>query len=203
MTTTQRPSPESEAPETPNPETQAAPSEPAEDMAASASDPLAEALQREAELKDRLLRSAAELENVRRRSEKEKQDALVYASQRFAGALLPVLDTFQRALAHLSEDARAELPEPVRNLVAGIELTEKELLRIFEQHGIKPVNPKGEKFDPHLHQAIAQVPAPDVPEGHVTDVAQIGYTIGERLLRPAMVVVSTGGGAPVSVDTTA
>lgn len=199
MNTTPPPSSTPEDSETPPAETDAA----AAQAERTGPDALAEALEREAELKDRLLRTMAELENLRRRSEKEKQDALVYASQRFAGALLSVVDNFQRALAHIGEDVRRDLPESVANMVAGIELTEKELLRVFEQNGIRAVNPKGERFDPHLHQAIAQVPAPGVPEGTVTDVAQIGYTIGERLLRPAMVVVSAGGDAPQGVDTKA
>ena len=208
MTETGRSPNEAELPETQNdaPKPQAGPETAPQPEVAPTETPspaelLVEALRREAELRDRVLRAVAETENLRRRIDKEKQDAHQYASQKFAAALLPVLDNFQRALHLLTPEARAELPQPVLNMIEGIELTEKELLRVFAQHGIKVVSPKGERFDPHLHQAIAQIPAP-APEGTVVDVAQVGYTIGDRLLRPAMVVVSAGGGAP-AVDTKA
>lgn len=148
-----------------------------------------------ADLKDRLLRAMAETENVRRRSEREKQESIQYGLTRFAKDLLTVADTLEHAIAHLDAQARESASEAVKNVLTGVELTGKEMLRVFEKNGIKPVNPKGAKFDPNLHQAIAQVPSPETPEGHVIEVAQIGYTIGERLLRPAMVIVSSGGGA--------
>lgn len=148
-----------------------------------------------ADLKDRLLRAMAETENVRRRSEREKQESIQYGLTRFAKDLLTVADTLEHAIAHLDAQARESAGEAVKNVLTGVELTGKEMLRVFEKNGIKPVNPKGAKFDPNLHQAIAQVPSPETPEGHVIEVAQIGYTIGERLLRPAMVIVSSGGGA--------
>ena len=154
---------------------------------------LAEALAREAELKDRLLRSMAELENLRRRAEKEKVDSIQYGLTRFAGDLLSVSDTLERALSSMSADARESAGDAVKTVLEGVELTAKELQRVFEKHGIKRIDPKGAKFDPHLHTAIAQVPAPTVPDGSIVDVAQTGYSIGERLLRPAMVVVGTGG----------
>jgi molecular chaperone GrpE len=154
---------------------------------------LAEALAREAELKDRLLRAMADLENLRRRAEKEKAESIQYGLTRFAGDLLAVADTLERALSSMSGEARASAGEAVRTVLDGVDLTGKELLRVFEKHGIKRIDPKGAKFDPHLHTAIAQVPAPTVPDGQVVDVAQVGYSIGERLLRPAMVVVGTGG----------
>ena len=150
---------------------------------------LADALAREAELKDRLLRAMADLENLRRRAEREKAESIQYGLTRFAGDLLSVADTLERALASVP----AELREQVKTVLDGVELTAKELLRVFEKHGIKRIDPKGAKFDPHLHTAIAQVPAPTVPDGSIVDVAQTGYSIGERLLRPAMVVVGTGG----------
>lgn len=162
----------------------------------------------ETELKEKLLRALAETENLRRRAEREKEDALQYGMTRFARDLLAVVDNLQRALSSLSEDARAQASEPVKNLIAGIELTEKELLRVFERYGIRRVDAMGTVFNPHLHQAIAQVPAADKPEGTVIEVAQVGYTIGDRLLRPAMVIVTRkpdGGeaaGAPGgSIDT--
>jgi molecular chaperone GrpE len=150
---------------------------------------LAEALTREAELKDRLLRAMAETENLRRRAEREKAESIQYGLTRFAGDLLNVADTLERALASVP----AEIHEQVKTVLDGVELTAKELQRVFEKHGIKRIDPKGAKFDPHLHTAIAQIPAPTVPDGSVVDVAQTGYSIGERLLRPAMVVVGTGG----------
>ncbi len=145
---------------------------------------------REAELKDKLLRALAETENLRRRAEREKEDALQYGVTRFARDLLAVVDSLQRALSSLTEEARAGASEPVKNLIAGIELTEKELLRVLERYDIKRIEAKGQLFNPHLHQAMAQVPAADKPEGTVIEVAQTGYTIGERLLRPAMVVIT-------------
>jgi molecular chaperone GrpE len=154
---------------------------------------LAEALMREAELKDRLLRAMADLENLRRRAEREKAESIQYGLTRFAGDLLAVADTLERALTSMNAEAREGASEAVRTVLDGVDLTGKELLRVFEKHGIKRIDPKGTKFDPHLHTAIAQVPAPTVPDGAVVDVAQVGYSIGDRLLRPAMVVVGTGG----------
>lgn len=148
-----------------------------------------------AELKDRFLRLAAELENTRRRAEREKTDAGRYAIAGFARDLLGVSDNFERALraAGVSGD---DIPEghsdAFNGLVAGIQMTEKELLSVLERHGVQRITPAGEKFDPNLHQAVAQVPSADIPSGHVVDVAQPGFTIGERVLRAAMVTVSSG-----------
>lgn len=161
---------------------------------------------RDAELKDKLLRALAETENLRRRAEREKEDALQYGITRFARDLLAVADNLQRALSSVTDEARAGASEPVKNLIAGIELTEKELLRVLERYDIKRIEAKGEVFNPHLHQAIAQVPDAQNPEGTIVEEAQTGYTIGERLLRPAMVVVTTkpgGAAAGGSVDTSA
>jgi len=159
---------------------------------------LADALAREAELKDRLLRTMADLENLRRRADKEKVESIQYGLTRFAGDLLAVADTLERALASINAEGRESASDSVKTVLDGVELTSKELLRVFEKHGIKRIDPKGARFDPHLHTAIAQVPAPTVPDGSVVDVAQAGYSIGERLLRPAMVVVGTGGPKPSS-----
>jgi len=156
-----------------------------------------------AELKDRFLRLAAELENTRRRAEREKADAGRYAIAGFARDLLGVSDNFERALraAGVSGD---DIPEghsdAFNGLVAGIQMTEKELLSVLERHGVQRITPAGEKFDPNLHQAVAQVPSADIPSGHVVDVAQPGFTIGERVLRAAMVTVSSG--AAPSTDNT-
>ncbi len=160
------------------------------------------------ELNDRILRLAAELENTRRRAAREKADAGRYAIANFARDLLAVADNFERALRAAGVSGE-ELPEgrseAFKGLVSGIQMTEKELLSVLERYGVHRVEPSGEKFDPNLHQAVAQVPGGSIPAGHVVDVAQPGFTIGERVLRAAMVTVSSGAtpsenGAGASAD---
>ena len=144
-----------------------------------------------ASLNDKVLRLAAELENTRRRAEREKADASRYAIANFARDLLSVADNFDRALQAAPEGA--EVPaEAVSGLVTGVRMTEKELVRTLERHGVVRIDPTGEKFDPNIHQAVAQAPAAGVPSGHVAEVAQTGFILGDRVLRAAMVVVSTG-----------
>ena len=149
-------------------------------------------------LNDQLLRLAAELENTRRRGEREKREAGQYAIANFARDLIGVADNFERALAAAGVTGD-EIPEgrsdAFKGLVDGIHMVERELLTILERHGVQKIDPAGEKFDPNLHQAVANVPSADIPKGHVVDVAQPGFTIGERVLRAAMVTVSSGGGA--------
>ncbi|MEM9618231.1 MAG: nucleotide exchange factor GrpE [Pseudomonadota bacterium] len=151
--------------------------------------------QQVAELNDRILRLAAELENTRRRAAREKADAGRYAIANFARDMLAVADNFERALRAAGVSGE-ELPEgrseAFTGLVSGIQMTEKELLSVLERYGVHRVEPAGEKFDPNLHQAVAQVPGGSIPAGHVVDVAQPGFTIGERVLRAAMVTVSSG-----------
>ncbi len=151
-----------------------------------------------AELNDRILRLAAELENTRRRAEKQRADAGRYAIAEFARDLLGVADNFERALAAAGVTGDA-IPEghsdAFNGLVSGIQMTEKELITILQRHGVEKISPAGEKFDPHFHQAVAQVPSNEIPPGHVVDVAQPGFTIGERVLRAAMVTVSSGAAA--------
>ncbi len=148
-----------------------------------------------AKLKDQLMRLAAELENTRRRGEREKREAGQYAIANFARDLISVADNFERALraAGVSGD---QIPEghsdAFNGLVAGIQMTEKELLTTLQRHGVQKLEPAGEKFDPNLHQAVANVPSADIEKGCVVDVAQPGFTIGERVLRAAMVTVSSG-----------
>lgn len=161
-----------------------------------------------AELNDRILRLAAELENTRRRAQREKADAGKYAIANFARDLLGVTDNFERALRAAGDDEAPPSAEIVSGLVAGLRMTEKELLSALERHGVRRIFPAGEKFDPHLHQAVAQVPNDTIPPGHVVDVAQPGFTIGDRVLRAAMVTVSSGkanagGSAGAHVDTEA
>ncbi|MEE9330219.1 MAG: nucleotide exchange factor GrpE [Parvularculaceae bacterium] len=159
----------------------------------SAAEKLAKLEAELADTKDRMLRIAADLENTRRRGEREKQDAAKYGLTGFARDLLGVADNFQRAFALLPENRDEVTPEMVQGILGGIEMTEKELLKVFARNGITRVDPKGEKFDPNLHQAIAQVPGVGgIPRDHVVDVAAPGFTIGDRVLRAAMVTVSTG-----------
>ena len=156
-----------------------------------------------AELKDRLLRGMAETENVRKRSEREKAEATLYAATNFARDLLGVADSFSRALAAIPPEQRDAAEDVTKNLLAGIEMTERELLNVFERHGIRKIEPLGEKFDPNLHQAIFEVPTDARPPGTVAEVVQSGFAIGNRCLRPAMVGVAkappdTGNGTGIN-----
>ncbi len=157
-----------------------------------------------ADLKDQLLRAVAEGENIRRRAAKEKQDASKFAIASLARDLLAVPDTLDRAISSIPEDVRAQ--EGVVNLIEGMELTQRQLLGIFERHGIKPIHPMGEKFDPNFHQAMFEAPDTGQPDGAIVQILQMGYVIGDRLLRPAMVGVAKGGnqnaGAPGSTINT-
>jgi len=152
-----------------------------------------ELLQEEnAELNDKLLRTIAEMENLRRRTERERKDASRYAITNFAQDLLAVGDNLARAMQSL-EQAQENKADVVKTLVDGIEMTEREILNIFSRHGISKLEPQGEKFDPNQHQAMFEVDDPTVASGMVMEVMQAGYTIGDRVLRPAMVGVSKGG----------
>jgi molecular chaperone GrpE len=145
-----------------------------------------------AALKDRLLRALAETENVRRRAERELNDARQYAVAKFAGDMLGVADNIERAIANVPAQVR-EGDDAVRTLIEGVELTEKELLRSLERHGVRKLDPLGERFDPNFHEALFEVPDPSVPSGTVSKVIGAGYSIGTRSLRPARVGVSSGG----------
>jgi molecular chaperone GrpE len=147
-----------------------------------------------ASLNDKILRLAAELENTRRRAERERIDAGRYAIAGFARDLLSVVDAFERAVASAPTDKATASVESLFPIVEGVKLSEASMLAVLERHGVKRINPKGEKFDPNLHQAVAQAPG-EIPAGHVLDVAQPGFIIGDRVLRAAMVVVSTGPAA--------
>jgi molecular chaperone GrpE len=153
-----------------------------------------------AELKDRLLRTLAEVENVRRRGEREVNDTRVYAVAKFAGDMLGVADNMERALANIPAEKLEAADGTIKTLVEGIELTEKEMLRTLEKHGVKKLDPKGERFDPNFHQAMFEVPDPSVPNGTVAQVVQVGYSIGSRVLRPAMVGVARGGPKAATVE---
>ena len=156
---------------------------------------LAKAQAEIADLKDQALRARAETENLRRRLEREKDDAVKYASAKFAKDILSVADNLRRALDNVPKDDQ-EIPEPMRNLLLGIEATERELLSVFERHGIARVDPKGQKFDPNLHQAMFEIEDATVATGTVLQVIAAGYVQHGRLLRAAMVGVSKGGPQP-------
>ena len=144
-----------------------------------------------ADLKDKLLRAMAETENMRRRSDRERADTRKYAVADFARDMLAVSDNLQRALSAISDDARDGNPE-LSQLLEGVELTRKELKGHFTKHGIKEINPLGEKLDPNFHQAVVQLDDPEAAQGTVVQVMQPGYVIHDRLLRAAMVGVAKG-----------
>ena len=170
---------------------------------AADSDPLALAQAEAARLKDQLLRTLAESENMRRRAEREREDTEKYAIAKFAREVLSVADNLHRALENIPADARGS-DELLNTLAVGVEATERELAAVFERQGIRRIDPVDEKFDPHLHQAIAEVPGTGKPAGTVVQVMRAGYILQDRLLRPAMVAVAKGGEAPAPhVNTTA
>jgi molecular chaperone GrpE len=146
-----------------------------------------------AEAKDRLLRTLAEMENLRKRTEREIADARSYGISAFARDILTVADNMHRALHAFDEELRAKADGAVKGLLDGIELTERELMNVLEKHGVRRIDPLGQKFDPNRHQAMYEVEDASVPNGSVVQVVQAGYLIGERVLRPAMVAVSKGG----------
>ena len=144
-----------------------------------------------ASLKDQILRGAAEMENLRRRTQKDVADARTFSISGFARDMLSVSDNLRRALDHVDEADKEQ--HGLKTLIEGVELTERELLSSLEKNGIKKIDPKGEKFDANFHQAMFEVPNTEVPNKTVMEVVQVGFVIGERVLRPAMVGVSKGG----------
>jgi molecular chaperone GrpE len=156
-----------------------------------------EALTREnTELKDRVLRTLAEMENLRRRTEREVADGRVYAISAFARDALGVADNIRRAIGSTGEEWRSQTDASGQALIDGMELTERELLKVLAKHGVKKLDPMGQKFDPNLHQAMFEVPDANVAPGTIVQVLQDGFTIGERILRPALVGVAKGGPKP-------
>jgi molecular chaperone GrpE len=160
---------------------------------AAAADPAAALAREAAENKDRWLRALAEMENLRRRTEREVADARLYAITQFARDIVTVADNMERALAALDSELREKADSGVKALLDGVELTERELLKVLEKHGVQRLDPNGQKFDPHRHQAMFEVPDETVPAGTVVQVVQSGYTIGDRVLRPALVGIAKGG----------
>lgn len=165
-----------------------------------------EALTKEvADAKDRMLRTLAEMENLRKRTAKEVSDARAYGITGFARDVLDIADNLQRALDAVPQEAREAADPGLKALIEGVEITERSLHKTLEKNGVQKIEPLGEKFDPNFHQAMYEVPDSTVPSGTVVQVVQAGYTIGERILRPALVAVTKGGAkpAPATHDSTA
>lgn len=153
---------------------------------------MAELKAENADLRDRNLRLIAEMENFRRRAERDKTESVKYAASEFGRDMISVADNLRRAIDAASKEA-AENPG-VKTLLDGVEATERELLKTFERHSITRFDPLGEKFDPHVHEAVVKVDVPNVPADVIVQVLQAGYKIGERVLRPATVILAKGGG---------
>jgi molecular chaperone GrpE len=186
MTNDNQPMPAAEAPD-------GAPGEASGDVAAGADARVAALEAETAELKDRVLRDLAEMENLRRRAERQVAEARQYAIAAFARDMLTAGDNLARAIQAVPEEAR-RASEALSTLIDGVEMTERELLNSLEKHGVRKLEPLGQKFDPNLHQAIFEIPSDDQPAGTVLQVMQSGYVIGDRVLRPAMVGVAKAAG---------
>jgi molecular chaperone GrpE len=161
--------------------------------AAQDADPVDALKTENADLRDRFLRLAAEMDNLRRRTDREIKDAKSYAVTSFARDMLSVSDNLRRAIETLPDEARTAADAAMSTLIEGVELTERGMLATLERHGVRKIEAEGQKFDPNFHQAMFEVPNPNVPNNTVVQVVQAGYAIGERVLRPAMVGVAKGG----------
>lgn len=165
----------------------------AEEAVPAEPDPLDVLKAENAELRDRFLRLAAEMDNLRRRTDRDVKDAKSYSVAGFARDMLAVSDNLRRALDAVPADQRAGADATLTTLLEGVEMTERAMLSALERHGVKKIDAEGEKFDPNFHQAMFEVPNPSVPNNTVIQVVQAGFTIGDRVLRPAMVGVAKGG----------
>ena len=145
------------------------------------------------ELKNKAMSLLADMENLRRRTEREVKDARQYAVANFARDMLSVSDNLSRALQALPDDVRESADETLKTLLEGVEMTDRDLQNQLSKNGVVQLSPEGEKFDPNFHQAMFEVPNTEIPNGTVVQVVQAGYQIGERVLRPAMVGISKGG----------
>lgn len=172
------------------------------DTAVSEPDPLELAKAEAADMRDRYLRLAAEMDNLRRRTARDVKDAKSYSVAGFARDMLAVSDNLRRALDAIPAEAREAGDAGFNALIEGVEMTERAMLSALERHGVQKLEPVGQKFDPNFHQAMFEVPNPEVPNNTVVQVVQAGYTIGERVLRPAMVGVAKGGPKIVAADET-
>ena len=160
-------------------------------------DPAVESLQAEvASLKDRILRTMAEMENLRRRTEREVADAKSYGVTSFAREMVAAVDNLQRALASVPAEARSEAAPAIQSFLQGVELTERDLLSRLARFKVLPVDTVGSRFDPNRHEALFEMPDESVPTGTVVQQVETGYVIGDRVLRPAKVGVSRGGPKP-------
>lgn len=152
------------------------------------------------DLKDKLLRTLADMENLRRRTEREIADAKAYAVTSFARDMLGAADNLRRAQESLPDSARSTEEPALKALIEGVDLTERDLLKTLERHGVRKIEPLGEKFDPNMHQAMFEAPDAEVAKGLVSKVVQSGYKIGERVLRPALVGISAGAPKPEAAE---
>ena len=168
-------------------------------------DPVEALVTENAGLKDQVLRLAAEMENLRKRTTREANEARTYAIAGFARDMLTATDSLSRALAVVPPELRETGDASVKSLIEGLEMTEREMQRLLQKNGVKPILAEGERFDPHQHQAMFEVPDADAPDGTVVQVVQAGFAIGDRILRPAMVGVAktkapSGGAASEKSD---
>src|SRR6218665_566121 len=166
------------------------------DTAAAEQDPLDLLKSENSDLRDRFLRLAAEMDNLRRRTERDVKDAKSYAVAGFARDMLAVSDNLRRALDAVPTELRAAADATLTTLLEGVEMTERAMLFALDRHGIKKIDAEGQRFDPNFHQAMFEIPNTAVPNNTVVQVVQAGFTIGERVLRPAMVGVAKGGPKP-------
>ncbi len=171
--------------------------DPQEELPESEQEKIAKAMEmliaENAELKDRVLRAAAEMENLRTRTARDVRDARTFAVSNFARDMLAIADNLNRAIEMFPAESRDHAEPGVVALLEGVELTERSLMSTLERHGVKKLEPEGQKFDPNFHQAMFEVPNTEVPNNTVVQVVQAGYVIAERVLRPAMVGVAKGG----------
>lgn len=185
--------PENVAPEELVPEAADSPAGEQNEAGVSEKDVLVRLARENEELKERALRLAAEMENLRKRTQRDVADARAFGITNFARDMLTVTDNLQRALQAVTKETRDQAGPALKALVEGVEMTERAMLAALERHGVRRIEPEGDKFDPHFHQAMFEVENPDVPAGTVVQVVQSGYMIAERVLRPAMVGVAKGG----------
>ena len=171
---------------------QAAPEAAGKEPGAEVANDLEALLAENADMRDKLLRTMADMENLRRRTEREKEDTARYAISNFARDVLTIGDNLQRVIEHVPAESAAKDPA-LKSFVEGVELTERELMKMLEKHGVTKLEPLGQRFDPNQQQAMYEVPTTEVSDGTVVKVMQAGFTIGDRVLRPALVAVSKGG----------
>lgn len=164
-----------------------------EELEQSEPDPVEVLKAENADLRDKFLRLAAEMDNLRRRTEREVKDAKTYSVAGFARDMLAVSDNLRRALDTIPAEVKANADASITGVIEGVDMTERSMLSALERHGVRKMDVEGQKFDPNFHQAMFEIPNTEVPNNTVVQVVQAGFTIGERVLRPAMVGVAKGG----------